>query len=368
MNNTIRAAIYGAGAMGGTLGALIFKSGGEVDLYSRNEKHVFSVRKNGLTQRCDFDGEEWNIDAKDYIFLPEEMQKRCAERGKYHVVFLMTKQRENEKIALFLRDCLADDGIVVTTQNGLPEKKLAEILGKERVFGCVCSFGASFSGGGVSVLTSSLRSAKVCFGAYVSRQDRLKEGEKYLRCAELVKSLLLPVGNVTGGEFYRETENLLGVRYAKLVLNAAFSGLSAATGMTFGEIAKHRKGKKIALAAMREVVSVAEEKGVRIDRIQGRDIVSLLRKKRGLFGKVRERVLLFLMPRFVKTHRFSVSGMLTDIRRGRKCEIDLITGAVSREGAECGVLTPVCDTITQIVKGIENGLYELTPKNVDFFL
>lgn len=363
-----RAAIFGAGAMGGTLGALIIKSGGIIDLYSRNKRHVSAVRKNGLTQRCDLDGIEWNIDAKDRIFFPEEMQKCCAERGKYHVIFLMTKQRENEKTALFLRDFLADDGIVVTTQNGLPEKQLAEVLGKDRVFGCVCSFGANFLGDGVCVLTSSLLSVKVCFGAYAAHEGRSKEGEKFLLSAKRVKSLLSPVCNVTGGEFYRETENLSGVRYAKLVLNAAFSGLSAATGMTFGEIANNRKGKKIALAAMREAVAVAEAKGVRIDRIQGRDVAALLQKKRGLFGKIKEVVLLAVMPRFVKTHRRSISGMLTDIRRGRKCEIDLITGAVSREGAECGVCTPVCDAITQIVEGIENGLYELTPKNVDFFL
>ena len=45
----IKAAIYGAGAMGGTLGALIEKSGGTIDLYARNPAHVAAVRERDLT-------------------------------------------------------------------------------------------------------------------------------------------------------------------------------------------------------------------------------------------------------------------------------------------------------------------------------
>ena len=148
------------------------------------------------------------------------------------------------------------------------------------------------------------------------------------------------------------------------MLNAAFSGVSAATGMTFGEAAKNKKTKKIVIAAAREVIAVAEKDGVTIEKIQGRDIGKILKKG----GCLKEAFLRIALPLFVKTHKNSVSGMLLDLKRGRKCEIDFITGAVSEAGRRLNVRTPYCDKITEIVHGIENGIYETSKENADFLL
>ena len=75
----------------------------------------------------------------------------------------------------------------------------------------------------------------------------------------------------------------------------------------------------------------------------------------------------FLLPIAMKKHAKLRSGMLRDVQSGRKCEIDCIDGAVSRCGDKYGVDTPLCDKVTEIVHGIENGLYETTYGNVDFF-
>ena len=52
---------------------------------------------------------------------------------------------------------------------------------------------------------------------------------------------------------------------------------------------------------------------------------------------------------------------------GKKCEIDFIDGAVVKAGEKAGVETPLCRQIVEIVHGIENGLYEISPQNTDFF-
>ena len=59
--------------------------------------------------------------------------------------------------------------------------------------------------------------------------------------------------------------------------------------------------------------------------------------------------------------------MLMDIKKGRKCEIDFVDGIVVAEGERVGVETPFCRQIVEIVHGIENGLYEIDYRNVDFF-
>ena len=160
----MRYAIYGAGAMGGTLGALIEKSGGTIDLYARNPAHVAAVRKRGLTLRCSADQTSFTV--RPAIFTPEEMPARTRQNGRYDVIFLMTKQRDNEKIVTYLKDFLSGNGVVVTTQNGLPEESVAKIVGAEKTFGAVCSFGANFTTPGEAELTSTLASAKICIGAY----------------------------------------------------------------------------------------------------------------------------------------------------------------------------------------------------------
>ena len=59
--------------------------------------------------------------------------------------------------------------------------------------------------------------------------------------------------------------------------------------------------------------------------------------------------------------------MLKDIQNGRKCEIDFVAGIICKEGKKAGVETPVCAQVVEMIHGIENGLYEIDYKNVDFF-
>ena len=51
--------------------------------------------------------------------------------------------------------------------------------------------------------------------------------------------------------------------------------------------------------------------------------------------------------------------MLQDIKKGKKCEIDAINGALCREGNRTNTPTPVNDRIVQVIRRIEKG--ELTP-------
>ena len=127
----MRVAIYGAGAMGTVLGAFLTEGGQAVDLISRNRAHVDGLKTNGAIVRCLADGVEKRV--KVSALLPEEME------GKYDVVFLMTKQSKNPEVLEYLKDYLTVDGIVCTTQNGLPEQSVAEALGAEKAYGAaVC--------------------------------------------------------------------------------------------------------------------------------------------------------------------------------------------------------------------------------------
>ena len=342
-----RIAIYGAGAMGTVLGVMLKKGGlDNVDLITRNEAHVKGMREQGATVVCEADGVELN--EKVNAILPSEMQ------GRYDVIFLMTKQRYNAETLTALLPYLKEDGAVCTTQNGLPELSVAAIVGEKRTYGAATSYGATFIGGGKMALTSKMQAMSIEFGGYQN------DGEK----TDLISDILSYAGKASGNEnFVKKSDNLLGARWSKLAINAAFSGLSVVTGLTFGEVAKRKNTRKLALGILRECMDVAKASGVTLAPMQGHDMEKML----GGRTPFKRFIAYLVLPIAMKKHKKLVSGMLKDVQNGKKCEIDFIDGVVCREGARVGVKTPLCDKIVEIVHGIENGLYEIDYKNTDFF-
>ena len=343
----MKIAIYGAGAMGTVLGALLTKGGcKEVELITRNQLHADGMKRNGATLVCEAENTEWNIPVN--AITPSEMQ------GKYDIVFLMTKQRENKDILRFLLPYLHENSVICTTQNGLPEQMVAEIVGNDRAYGGVASFGATFIGGGKVKLTSKFQGMRMQIGGY-------QNDGRYIHT---LKEVLSFVGKaVDNPNFVEVTDNLAGARWSKLCINSAFSGLSVITGKNFGEIAKKRKSRKIALALLREGMSVADGLGVTLEKMQGHDMKKMLGGK-SFFKRA---IAYILLPIAMKKHKKLYSGMLKDIQKGRRCEIDFINGVVVDAGKTLGVPTPYNQKIVEITHGIENGLYEISLENLDFF-
>ncbi len=339
----VKIAVYGAGAMGTVLGALLTKSGLGVDLITRNRAHVQGMREKGAIVECQADGGEWVVPVN--ALYPEEM-------GCYDVIFLMTKQRQNAEILRFLLPHLKEGGFVCTTQNGFPEESVAEIVGKERTYGAATSYGASFIGGGRVALTSKIEAMRMEIGGYENDESKLP----------LLEEILTLAGNAAGNPTFVKRTELVGARWSKLAINAAFSGLSVVTGLTFGEIAKRSKSRKLALGILRECMDVANASGIRLAPMQGHDMEKLL----GGRTPFKRFVAYLVLPFAMKKHKKLRSGMLRDVAEGRKCEIDFINGAVVRVGERAGVDTPLCRQVVEIVHGIENGLYETDYRNLDF--
>ena len=313
--------IYGAGAMGTSLGWFLSDAPvDKLDLVTRNAAHVAALNEGAAL--VGFEPPQ-----SLHALLPEEMKER------YDVIFLATKQRENAAIARFLKDYLVEDGALVTVQNGLPEAGLAEVLGADRVYGCTLGWGAETISPGVIRLTSA-GERHLAVGAY-GRGERLEE------IAELFKwNFSVTVGN------------LAEIRYSKLVVNAAFSTLSAISGLTFGELAKRHK--RLVLSLMREVIEVALAAGCKKLIQNGHDILKLFK---GPFASL-------ILPVAMKKHRDITSGMLRDIAAGRRCDVDFVAGAVVAAGAKMGVPCPRLTRAISLLHDIENGLAELSPESL----
>ena len=276
-------AIYGAGAMGTVLGALLTKGGlKNVHLITRNQAHVDGLNKSGAIIQCVADDETMIVSVN--ALTPAQMQ------DKYDVIFLMTKQRHNADTLQFLLPYLAENGVICTTQNGLPEESVLTAVGKEKTYGCVASYGAELIGAGKVKLTSQKCAMSMQVGGY-------QNDSKY---TPLLQEILSYAGKaVDNDSFAIATDNLAGARWSKLAINAAFSGLSVMTGLSFGEIAKKRKINRVALGVLRECMDVATALGVQLERMQGHDMQKML----GGRGFFKTQLSLLLLPFAMKRHK-----------------------------------------------------------------
>ena len=327
--------IYGAGALGTVLGAYIAKAGVEIDLVNRNRAHVEALKREGakIVGTVQFT-------QKVNALLPEEVE------GEYDIILLMTKQQQNREVVAFLKEHLKADGAICTCQNGLPEPGIAEIVGADRTLGCAIAWGATFHGSGVSELTSDPSALTFSLGAY-GKGNRLEETKKLLEC----------MGTVV------VEENFIGARWSKLLINSAFSGLSTVTGGTFGEVARRKDSRRVAQRIIKECIDVSRALGVKVEPVQGHDIVKLFDYK----GALKKKISFLLIPVAMKKHKNLVASMLQDIKNGKPCEIAFINGAVSEQGKKAGIPTPFNDRTVEIVSAIERGEKSFSFENIALY-
>lgn len=332
-----RYAIYGAGSLGTVLGAYITKNGGEIDLINRNKAHVEALKNNGahITGTV-----EMTVPVK--AITPDEME------GVYDVILLMTKQLYNKEVVAFLMDYLAEKGVIVTLQNGLPEPDIAEIIGADRTMGCTVEWGATLSAPGVCTLTSEPDSLSFHMG----KMDGISD-EQFKMVKDLLE-LMCPV---------HEETNLLGARWSKLLINATFSGLGTVVGGTFGSVSENKAARKVAIRCMKECIDVGHAAGAEFAPVQGKDITKLFYYKNGL----KRAIATMLIPIAMKKHRDIEPSMLQDLKKGKKCEIDAINGVVCEWGRKCSVATPINDRIVEIIKKAENGELKPCMENISLF-
>ena len=333
----MRAAIYGAGSLGTILGAYITKAGASIDLINRNKAHVEALQSKGaqVTGTVEFT-------QPVTAYTPDQMT------GVYDIIFLMTKQQHNAEVVAMLKDYLAEDGVLVTFQNGLPEVQIAEVLGDERVLGCTVAWGATMQSPGVCELTSEPDALSFSLGSI---------SEKRSKHFDKVKELLEHMGTVD------VEENFLGTRWSKLLINASFSGMSAVLGCTFGEAAGQKESRRVVQALIKECIDVCRVGGIRIEPVQGKDIVKLL----DYSGAVKKAISFFIIPIAIRKHAKLKASMLQDLEKGKLTEVDAINGAVSAYGRKVNFPTPANDMVVDIIHRIEKG--ELKPgfDNLRFF-
>jgi 2-dehydropantoate 2-reductase len=121
--------------------------------------------------------------------------------------------------------------------------------------------------------------------------------------------------------------------WEKLIMNVTFSASCCLTGMTIGEVMRNPDAWRVARGCADEAIAVAAAAGI------GLEVGDPIEHIRRLGGKIPD----------------ARPSMLLDHLARRRSEIDVINGAIPREGARVGVATPVNTTVVALVKARESG-------------
>ncbi|MCG7333658.1 2-dehydropantoate 2-reductase [Sporosarcina sp. ACRSM] len=317
--------ILGVGSLGTIIGALITKGGYNIDLIDVNQEHVDELNQNGA-KITGFLNETIPVKAKHPNDLTE----------KYDVVFLLTKQVYTKDSLASILPFLHEDSVVCTLQNGIPEESVAAIVGENRTVGGVVGFGATWIGPGVSELVTELE---------VMKKYAFDIGELTGEITERIKTIRAILETVGYCEIIT---NINGMKWSKLLMNATFSGMSAALGCTFGEVLYNPDAMRSLANIADETIKVARAHQIRLVEMQGKNFEFLELENKDDISRKME-----FYKEVWGPHVNTKASMLQDLEKGRKTEIDYINGYVSKKGREKNIPTPFNDLVCTLVNQSE---------------
>lgn len=316
------------------IGALAAKGGEDIVLVDVNEPHVKALNENGARITGHMD-----VTVSVKAIVPGEME------GIYDLIIYLVKTTYDDEALPEILPFIGDEGVVITLQNGVPEEKVASAVGRKRTLGGAIGWGAKLIEPGVSELTSETEAMTYDIGELDGAEtDRVKA----------VKAVLDKAGQAT------VTDNLVGVRWTKLLANVSFSGLGAALDCTYGDILDDEKALIAAVSIIVETIKTAGALGIEMEPLQGVQPGILLD-----VIKENEENALNAVRTVWGRHRDQVPSMLQDLRKGLPCEVETLNGYLSARSAEVGVPTPVNDKVAEIIRGMQDGKYPFSFDNLE---
>ncbi|MDQ3863438.1 MAG: ketopantoate reductase family protein [Actinomycetota bacterium] len=314
--------VVGAGAIGGVTAAKMKGGVRRVSVLDANKEHVERMRGPGLL--LDELGEERHV-RLDAHADPLDLE------GPFDFALVTLKAPHLEAaLAPLVERGLAKT--FVSLGNGLVQDRIAGIVGGENLIVGTVEWGATNLGAGHLAQTTQ--------GLFVIGEP---EGETKDRTRLLAEAL----GTVAE---VRITENISGQVWSKLLVNSAFSGLGAVSGLLYREVVADPSGKEAALAVWREGYNVGVAQEIVLDEVLGVPAESLV--VRGPEDRQRAEEALEVAMGYAGATKAS---MLQDLERGAKTEVDVINGGVVEKGREYGVETPLNERVVELMHSMERG-------------
>ncbi len=339
-----RIAVLGVGAIGGVIGAYLARAGNDVTLIDMWPANIERIKVQGLT-----------LTAVEEEFTVEPVALHLGEvsrvRKPFDVVVMSVKSQDSAWSARFIEPHLAPGGFIVSAQNGINEETIAEVVGWQRVVGCVVTLGATLLEPGHPRRTTA-NTGRTSFrlgepsGVITPRITRMAEVLRAVGPTEL-------------------TSNLMGERWAKLVTNCMSNSIAGITGLNSAELRDNTVARFLAIRIAAEAVQVSTALGVSVQPITGIPAGMFLEAldDDAIHADVER-----LMIDHGKVLGPNMPSLAQDVIKGRRTEIDYLNGYVVRKGRGLGIPTPVNEAIVGLTKRVETGDLDPCPDLLWFII
>ncbi len=331
----MRVLVWGAGAIGGTMGAYLARAGHDVTFVDTAAEHVAAIRERGLQITGPIDA--FTV-AGVPAFTPETLT------GTWDTIMLATKAHHTDAATRALAPHLTERGCVISVQNGLNELTISAIVGADRTVGAFVNFGADYIEPGVIHYGGH--------GAVVVGEIDGRVTPRAIAILDAWKDF---------DERAVVTDNIWGFLWGK----EAYGAMLFATALTNDSIADalampKYHGMYIALA--REILAVAAARRVAPESFDGFDPNAYAPTAPPRAALASLDALVAHNRRSAKSH----SGIWRDLAvRKRPTEVDAQLGIVVELGREAGVATPLTARVVELIHDIERGERPLATENLD---
>lgn len=280
--------IVGTGALATMFAARLSQAGNEVVMLGTWKHGLDALRTNGA-RLIDSHGRE-----HQFKIRATDDPRECAG-AKYALV--LVKAWQTERAAHQLADCLSEDGLALTLQNGLGnDETLTQSLGRGRVALGVTTTGATLLGPGLARMGGE-------GGISIQRNQAVGPMTEALTSAQF---------NV---QVVDDAQSLV---WGKLVVNAAINPLTALLRIPNGELLERPPAHELMAQLALEAARTARAEGVNLP-----------------FDDP-----VFHVEEVARKTAANHSSMLQDVLRNARTEIDAICGAVAQTARRHGVDTP----------------------------
>ena len=320
----MRCLVWGAGAIGGTMGAYLARAGHDVTMVDNVDEHVAAINRSGIR----ITGPIAEFTQRVPAFTPATIV------GEWDTIMLATKAHHTEAAARALLPHLSAAGCVISVQNGLNELTIAEIVGAERTVGAFVNFGADYMEPGV-ILHGSRAAVVVgeIDGRITPRVIAIRDAWRDFDDRAIV------------------TPNIWGYLWGK----EAYGAMLFATALTNESIADALAMpayRHLYVALAREILAVAKARSVTPEAFDGFDPAAYLPASGPGAAEKSLDDLVAHNRRSAKTH----SGIWRDLAvRKQPTEVDAQLGIVATLGKEIGVATPLTSRLVELIHEIERG-------------
>jgi 2-dehydropantoate 2-reductase len=292
------------------------------------------MKKKGL--HIKFSGEDLKVPVKAW-----HLCELAEHRPVFDLIFLAVKSNDTRWCTRLIEPYLTEDGVFIGLQNGMNNDTISDIVGKKRTLGAVVELsGEIFTPG---IIQRDTTRAGTWFGL----------GELDGTITPRLKEVQYIMENVAKIGL---TQNVEGAKWTKLIANTMVMGMVGCLGLKTWDAAKLPGMSELAVQAGRESVAVGKALGYEMEPVFGMSTDEFS----GATDDVLRKAMETLLGHIGKN---ATTASIHDHIKGRKSEMEYITGVVARKGKEFGILTPVNAATTEIDRRINEGEIEMDVTN-----